>query len=351
MNIIVTGHRGYIGSVLVPMLEIDGHHVTGVDNEYFKQCGFGTPPGNVRSIKKDIRDIHPDDINGFDAVIHLAGLSNDPLGDLNPLLTHAINCQATVRLAELVKKAGVRRFLFSSSCSNYGAGGSTLVDEEAVQHPQTPYADSKIAAEMELARLADDYFSPTFLRSGTAYGLSPYIRFDLVVNNLTAWAYTTGAVHLKSDGSAWRPVVHVEDIARAFIAALHADREAVHNQAFNVGRTEENYRVKELAEIVREVIPDSRIEFGEGAVADKRSYKVDCSKIAGKLPHFEPVWDVRQGVIQLYSAFKKNHFCLEDVEGVRYGRISHMKHLMEQNFLDKTLRWRETPAHQVAGVE
>ena len=345
MKVLVTGHKGYIGSVLLSILEKDNHTVTGLDNEYFVPCVFGKPPDKVNSLKKDIRDIGPDDLKGFDAVIHLAGLSNDPLGDLNPSLTHDINYRATVRLAELAKNAGVKRFLFSSSCSNYGTAGNNLVDEDAEQNPQTPYARSKIAAETELATLAESDFSPTFLRSGTAYGLSPYLRFDLVLNNLTAWAYTTGNVHLKSDGSAWRPVVHVEDISSAFAAVLNADRQTVHNQAFNVGRADENYQVHELAKIVQEIVPNSRIEYETGASADSRTYKVDCGKITRALPQFKPKWNARKGAIQLYTAFKKTGLCLEDFEGVRYKRISHIKYLMDKNLLDKTLRWTDTFSH------
>ncbi|HEX5949811.1 MAG TPA: SDR family oxidoreductase, partial [Actinomycetota bacterium] len=234
MRILVTGHRGYIGTILVPMLLAEGHEVVGLDSDLYQRCTFGDPPADVTAIRKDVRDVEPSDLEGYDAVVHLAGLSNDPLGDLNPTLTYDINHEGSVRLAILAKQAAVPRFVFSSSCSNYGAAGDEILTEESPFRPVTPYGVSKVRVEQDVSQLADERFSPTFLRNATAYGVSPRLRFDLVLNNLVAWAFTTGVVALKSDGTPWRPIVHVEDIAQAFIAVLHAPRERVHNQAFNV---------------------------------------------------------------------------------------------------------------------
>jgi nucleoside-diphosphate-sugar epimerase len=272
-------------------------------------------------------------------VVHLAGLSNDPLGDLNPELTDEINHRASVRLARLSKAAGVSRFLFSSSCSVYGAAGENLVGEEADFCPVTPYGSSKVRTEQDLTKLADASFSPIFLRNATAYGVSARLRFDLVLNNLVAWAYTTGKVHLKSDGTPWRPIVHIEDISRAFIAALHAPRRLVHNQAFNVGITEENYRVRELAEIVKETVPGCQIEYAKDAGPDKRCYRVDFGKLARTLPEFKPQWNARRGAKQLFQACQKFGLRLEEFEGPRYRRIDHIKMLLKTGRLDKTLRW------------
>jgi nucleoside-diphosphate-sugar epimerase len=340
MRVLVTGHNGYIGTVLVPMLIAAGHEVTGLDSDLYEQCTFGDGIQDIPSLKRDIRDVEASDLNGLDAVIHLAGLSNDPLGDLNPGLTYEINHAASVRLARLAKEAGVTRFIFSSSCSNYGAAGENWVNEESELNPVTPYGISKVRVEEDVQNLADSSFSPTFPRSATAYGVSPRLRFDLVLNNLVAWACTTGQVHLKSDGMAWRPIVHIEDIARAFTAILHAPRELVHNQAFNVGRTEENYRIRELAEIVAETVPGSRIEYAEGAGPDKRCYRVESDKLAQTLSEFKPQWNARRGAEELSAAFQKVGLTLEEFEGPRYKRVAHIKQLLGTGRLDETLRWR-----------
>jgi len=343
MRVLVTGHNGYVGTVMVPMLIAAGHDVVGLDSNLYKHATFGDADGtqNIQALEKDIRDVGASDLEGFEAVIHLAGLSNDPLGDLNPELTLEINHLASVRLARLAKEAGVQRFIFSSSCSNYGAGGQDWIDEESPFNPVTPYGISKVRVEQDVAQLADDNFSPTFPRSATAYGVSPRLRFDLVLNNLVAWAFTTGRVHLKSDGMAWRPIVHIEDMARAFIAMLHAPRELVHNQAFNVGRTGENYRVREMAEIVAETVPGSRIEFAEGAGPDKRCYRVNCDKLLQTLPEFKPQWDARRGAQELYAAFRKVGLTPEEFEGSRYKRVAHIKHLISTGRLDESLRWKQ----------
>ncbi|MCB9138417.1 MAG: SDR family oxidoreductase [Caldilineaceae bacterium] len=343
MRVLVTGHNGYIGTVLVPMLLEAGHDVHGFDSNLFAACTFGKEPVQIPAVMKDVREADISDVDGFDAVLHLAGLSNDPLGDLNPELTYDINWRASVRLAELAKQAGVGRFVFASSCSNYGAQGDAPVDETANLNPVTPYGESKVKVEQDVSKLADDNFTPVFLRNATAYGVSPRLRFDLVLNNLTAWAYTTGLVFLKSDGMAWRPIVHVEDISRAFVAALEAPKEAVHNQAINVGRTMENYRIRDLAEIIVDVVPNSRVEFATAdsefhVGADKRNYRVDCSKIERVLPNFQPQWDARKGAIQCYEAYKQVGLKLDEFEGERYRRILHLKRLMAEGKVTSDLR-------------
>lgn len=340
MRVLVTGHKGYIGTVMAPMLAAAGHRVVGLDSELFARCTFDGPGPDIPSIRRDIRDVPPADLAGCDAVVHLAGLSNDPLGDLNPGLTYEINHAASVRLARLAKEAGITRFLFSSSCSIYGAAGDEVLNEEAEFRPVTPYGHSKVRAEQDIARLADSTFSPTFLRSATAYGVSSRLRFDLVLNNLMAWAFTTGRVRIKSDGTPWRPIVHIEDITRAFIAVLHAPRPVVHNQAFNVGLSNENYRIRDLAEIVEQTVPGSRIEYVTGGGPDTRCYRVDCSKLPRTLPGFQPQWNARQGARQLYEAYRKVGLRLEDFEGPRYNRINHLKHLLGTGRLDATFRWR-----------
>jgi nucleoside-diphosphate-sugar epimerase len=340
MKVLVTGNCGYIGMVMTPMLVKAGHEVTGLDTDFYARCTFGKYVNGVPFVKKDIRDVEPDDLAGFDAVIHLAALSNDPLGNLNPEITYDINWHGTVHLAKVAKEVGVQRFLFSSSCSNYGAAGDNIIDEEAKLNPVTSYGISKVRAEQDLQNLASAWFSPIYLRSATAYGFSPRMRFDVVLNNLTAWAYTTGKILLKSDGTPWRPIVHIEDISRAFLAVLHAPREVVHNQAFNVGRPGENYRIREIAEIVRETIPHCAIEYASDAGPDKRCYCVDARKIHRKLPEFRPQWTARQGAAQLYDAYRRIGVTLDEFEGPKYKRIDHLKLLLSEGLLDEGLRWR-----------
>lgn len=341
MRVLVTGSQGYIGTVLAPMLQEKNHAVIGVDTDLYRQCTFGGHLPDIKTIATDVRDLQKDDLVGFDAVIHLAGLSNDPLGDYRPELTEEINTTASIRLAQLAKAVGIKRFLFASSCSNYGAAGSDFLDEEAQFSPVTPYGVSKVAVETALEKLADEGFSPTYIRASTAYGLSPRIRFDLVANNLTAWAFTTGRVLLKSDGTPWRPVVHVEDIARAYIAALHAPRELVHAQAFNVGTTAENYQVREIAEIVKQVVPNCELEYAPDAGPDKRCYRVDCNKIARVLVEFKPQWTVRRGIEQLYEACRNVGLTAAEFEGPQFKRIAHVKKLIREGRLDRELRWTD----------
>lgn len=329
--------------MLVPLLLSAGHEVTGIDSNLFARCTFRTGVKEIPAHNKDIRDVVVEDLKGFDAILHLAGLSNDPLGDLDPDLTFEINHLATVRLAKLAKQAGVPRFIFSSSCSNYGAGGADWLNESSPFNPVTPYGISKVRAEQDVSKLADDNFSPTFLRSATAYGVSPRLRFDLVLNNLVAWAYASGKVHIKSDGSPWRPIVHIEDISRAFIAAMEAQRELVHNEAFNVGRTEENFQVRDIAKVVEQTVPGSTVEFAAGASPDTRCYRVDCSKIQRVLPAFKPQWDIRKGAAELYEAFSTTNVTVEDFEGERFKRIAHLRKLITDGEVDATLRKVQQP--------
>ncbi|MEM6582969.1 MAG: SDR family oxidoreductase [Pseudomonadota bacterium] len=340
MRILVTGHNGYIGCVLVPHLLSLGHDVHGFDTNYYSASVFSGELPEVPSVTKDIRNAELSDVQGFDAVIHLAALSNDPLGDYQPELTHQINTLATLRLAKLAKAAGVHRFLFASSCSNYGRAGDDFVCEDSQAAPTTPYARSKVTVEAELAHLANEDFVPVFLRASTAYGSSPMLRFDLVINNLTAWAFTTGRIYLKSTGEAWRPVVHVADIARAYSAVLDAPTRDVSCRAFNIGATSENYRIIDLAKLIAEVVPNSEVQFAPGAEADARSYRVNCDRILSELEGFHPTWTAQQGIEQLHQLYRGVGLQLKEFEGERFSRIAHIKMLQSQGRLCDSLHWQ-----------
>lgn len=342
MRVAVTGHNGYIGSVMVPFLQKAGHEIIGLDTYLYEGCTFGDEVPDVPSIRMDLRDVDASVLVGFDAVIHLAALCNDPLGNMNPGSTYDINHHASVKLAAAAKSAGVPRFLFASSCSLYGLAGDEMLTEEAPFNPITPYGESKILAERDIRPLASNDFSPVYFRNATAYGVSPRLRCDIVVNNLVGYAFTQGDVLIQSDGSPWRPLVHIEDISRAFLAGLEAPRDAIHNQGFNVGRNEDNVRVREIADMVKAVVPGCTIRYAEGGGPDPRSYRVDCTKITRMLPAFQPQWTVMKGVEELYAAYREAGLTAEQFQGNRYLRLKQIKKLQDEGRLDDDLRWQHS---------
>lgn len=351
-RILLTGHCGYIGSVMGPYLQSRGYDVTGVDTVYYDDhCRFAPDLATVPTLRKDLRDLELADLRGVGAVIHLAALSNDPIGNLRESWTLDINWRASVRLAQLAKAAGARRFLFSSSCSMHGASAAAQVDETTPVHPLTPYGVSKIRAEEDIRRLADDAFSPTFLRNGTVYGVSPRLRVDIVLNNLVGWASTTGRVRLMTDGSPWRPVIHIEDVCEAFRVVLEAPVENIHNEVFHVGSSRCNYQIRDLAEIVQRVVPGSTIEYAAAQDADRRTYIADFSKIERVLPAFTPRWTAEDGARQLYEAFRAAGLTVEQFTSSRYIRVKRLTELLADGALDDSLRWaRHSAASPVAGA-
>ena len=342
MNVLVTGNNGYIGSMLTPLLLSKDHRVVGLDTNYYGGCqfnGFSYP--KLKQITKDIRAVSKGDLENIDAVIHLAALSNDPLGAFDAKLTDDINYLATVKLAKLAKEAGIRRFIYASSCSMYGIAGQDVVTEDSPLSPVTEYAISKVKSEEALSRMADGSFSPVFLRASTAYGVAPMLRCDLVVNNLTGWAYTTGKIRIMSDGTPWRPTIHVEDLARAYIACLECPIELIHNEPFNVGQNKENYRIKDMADVIKKIVPGCEVEYTYEHGSDSRTYRVNFDKISTRLKQFfKPEWDIEKGVRQLYEAYKAHGLTLEEFTGNKYIRLNQLKILVDKKAIDEKLFWR-----------
>lgn len=350
MRVLVTGNAGYIGSILVPMLEEAGHEVRGMDTCLFRDCAivpFELPPTQ----EKDVRHVTATDLKGIDAIIHLAGLANDPLGDLDPPATYEINHEATIRLAKAAKEVGIKRFLYASSCSVYGAAGEEFIDENTEPNPVTPYGRSKIMSELDLIPMADDTFCPIFIRAATAYGVSPYLRFDLALNNLVAWAYTTEQVYLKSDGMAWRPFVHIKDIAQAYVRLLTAPADVVNCQAFNVGNTNENYRIKELATLVKDGVPGSKLVTAKDPIIDHRNYRVRCDKLKGLVPSYQTVWTAKMGVDEVYQAILGTGLKAEAFEGAQYNRIAHVRSMINKGLIGTDLRWKELVGEAIEAAE
>jgi nucleoside-diphosphate-sugar epimerase len=342
MHVLVTGSQGYIGSILAPLLAGAGHDVVGLDAGFYRGCDFGREDGSVRTIERDVRDVVASELEGFDAIVHLAALSNDPVGDLDPGLTAEINFAATVRLAELAREAGVRRFVFASSCSMYGASGSDdALTEDAPLRPITAYAESKVRSEEGLVRLAGPDFAPVSMRNATVYGVSARLRLDIVLNNLAAWSHTTGRIRLTSDGTAWRPLVHVQDVARAALVLLEAPEAAICGEAFNVGSDAQNYLIRDLAELLSD-LTGCEVEFAEGSSADARSYRVNFGRLRRAFPEVAFEWDARRGAEELVEAYRRYDLTAAEFEGERFIRLRRLRTLLDSGELNDRLRWRDS---------
>jgi len=339
-RILITGHNGYLGAVMSPHLVSEGYDIVGMDTGFFGECTLVPDSGKVNAIKKDIRDLSPKDLENFDAVIHLAALSNDPIGNLNDSWTEEINYQASMKLAEFSRAAGVKRFLFSSSCIMYGASNTLEVNEDSPLDPKTEYARSKVKAERALSAMADKNFSPIYIRNGTVYGVSPRMRFDTVLNDFMGSAATTGKVVVHSNGKPWRPVMHVQDLARYFQAMLEAPKEKIHNQAFNAGANDLNHQIIELAQIAVDTVPNAKLEMFPKPGADQRTYKADFGKFARTFPGFKFKWNARSGAAELYEAFKRVGLKHSDYIDKKFTRLKWLHYLLDSGKLDNALRWK-----------
>ncbi|MCL3819889.1 NAD-dependent epimerase/dehydratase family protein [Aeromicrobium wangtongii] len=337
MKIVLTGHQGYLGTVMAPLLAARGHEVVGLDTGLFADCFLGPQPQDPTTLAVDLRDVTPQHLAGFDAVIHLAALSNDPIGSLAPQITYDINHAASVRLARAAKAAGVSRFLYASTCSVYGSAGEDLVTEDAPLRPLTPYAESKVRVEADVSALADDSFSPSYLRNATAFGFSPRLRADIVLNNLVGHAVLTGEVKVLSDGTPWRPLVHARDIAAAFIQTLEAPTEAIHDRAFNVGTESNNVTVAEIARAVADTVPGSRLSITGETGSDPRSYRVDFSLIRKILPGYEATWSIPDGAAELYENYTR-HGLTQHSFDERFTRLAVLRRRQAEGTLDDAMR-------------
>lgn len=343
MKILVTGTEGYIGALLAPMLMKKGHDVTGLDTGFYRDgwlySAQSDTPMQPKMINRDLRNISAEDLEGFDVVVHLAELSNDPLGQNNPEITHKINHQGSVNIARLCKEVGIERFVYTSSCSVYGAGSGDFLDETSPVNPQTAYAECKVKVEKDVSEMADSSFSPVFLRNATAFGASPRMRFDIVLNDLSALAWTEKNIAMTSDGSPWRPLVHVQDICKAIVCAVEAPKEAIHNQIFNVGDNKDNYRVREIAEIVAATFPGCDITFGDSG-GDNRSYRVNFDKINSQLPGFACDWDAKKGAEQLLQVFTQIDMSKDVYQAKPFTRLKQLNYLIETSQIDGEFFWR-----------